>query len=184
MVLEVQRHSRVVYDVEAGSDDSSEALPAIDVALLAEGLPPKHVWVPYGLDRTVQVGERLIALSFMRRWWTLPFSIRLGAFDIDTYPGTGRHAMYRSRVTLIDSSCGVRLDKSIQMNEPLVYRGYQISQSAYDGAVEPPASILGVSHDPGWPIVLTGYAMMLGGMLVTLTQRFRTLGIDPGGQGR
>ena len=61
---------------------------------------------------------------------TLPFKLRLDAFEIDTYPGTQRPAMFRSRV-VVEKAGGGELPGVIQMNQPLSHGGYTFFQSSY-----------------------------------------------------
>jgi len=60
----------------------------------------------------------------------LPFTVRLDSFEIDTYQGTQRPAMFRSRVTVIDPVAGT-FPAVIEMNRPLAHRGYSFFQSSY-----------------------------------------------------
>jgi cytochrome c-type biogenesis protein CcsB len=101
----------------------------------------------------------------------LPFSIQLDAFEIDVYPGTGRPAMFRSRVTVIDDAAGGELPAVIEMNRELSHGGFKFFQSSYqiDGRRE--MSILSVARDPGQPIVFIGYTLLIIGMLTVLGTR-------------
>jgi cytochrome c-type biogenesis protein CcsB len=102
---------------------------------------------------------------------TLPFSVRLDAFEIDTYPGTQRPAMFRSRVTVTDPSSDSIFPAVIQMNHELSYRGYRLFQSSYQRTPERDRTILAVSKDPGEPIVFAGYGLLLVGMTTVLATR-------------
>ena len=95
---------------------------------------------------------------------TLPFTVRLDAFEIDYYPGTHRPAMFRSRVTVTDPELGGSFPAVIWMNHELSYRGYKLFQSSYQQAGGRKMSVLSVSHDPGQLIVFIGYFLLLGGM--------------------
>ncbi len=102
---------------------------------------------------------------------TLPFSIRLDSFEIDTYPGTMRPAMFRSRVTVTDRELGTTFPAVIQMNQELTYRGVKFFQSSYQQSGGREMSILTVSRDPGKLIVFLGYFLLLGGMATVLGTR-------------
>ncbi len=102
---------------------------------------------------------------------TLPFSVRLDAFEIDYYPGTHRPAMFRSRVTVTDPELGGSFPAVIEMNRELSYRGYKLFQSSYQQAGGREMSVLSVSHDPGQLIVFIGYFLLLGGMSTVLGTR-------------
>jgi ABC-type transport system involved in cytochrome c biogenesis permease subunit len=105
------------------------------------------------------------------RTLTLPFSVRLDAFEIDTYPGTERPAMFRSRVTVSDPRLGRTFPAVIEMNRELSYGGFRLFQSGYQRTKERDQTVLLVSRDPGEPIVFTGYGLLLAGMLVVLATR-------------
>ncbi len=100
----------------------------------------------------------------------LPFQIRLDAFEIDTYPGTQRPAMFRSRVTVIEKS-GAERPAVIEMNKPLTFHGYSFFQSSYQIERGREMSILSVSKDPGQPYVFLGYALLVLGMIIVLLTR-------------
>ncbi|MCK6682752.1 MAG: cytochrome c biogenesis protein ResB [Thermoanaerobaculia bacterium] len=102
---------------------------------------------------------------------TLPFSIHLQAFEMDLYPGTGRPAMYRSRVEVVEPSGGGRKPAVIEMNKPLSHGGYSFFQSSYQIAEGRRMTILSVSKDPGQPIVFLGYVLLVGGMIIVFATR-------------
>lgn len=102
----------------------------------------------------------------------LPFAVRLDSFEIDTYPGTQRPAMFRSRVTVQDPVAGA-FPAVIQMNQELSHGGWKLFQSSYQIAGGREMTVLSVSKDPGQPIVFLGYALLLVGMGVVLATRIR-----------
>ena len=102
--------------------------------------------------------------------FTLPFSVRLDAFEIDYYQGTHRPAMFRSRVTVTDPAAGPRA-AVIEMNHELSYAGYRFFQSSYQQTMQGQQSVLLVSRDPGQPIVFTGYVLLMAGMGTVLFTR-------------
>jgi cytochrome c-type biogenesis protein CcsB len=105
---------------------------------------------------------------------TLPFAVRLDAFEIDYYEGTRRPAQFRSRVTIEDA--GREIPAAIWMNHELAYGGYKLFQSSYRESPDgkgPDQTILSVSKDPGEPIVFLGYCGLVAGMIVVLITRIR-----------
>ena len=155
--------------------DGEGASPSIQVLLRRDGVQ-QSVWLPFGRSRTVELGGDVLGLTFGQQRRMLPFRVRLEEFAIDRYPGTQQPAMFRSRVVLTDAQRGVEVRKAIEMNDPLAYRDFDLYQSSYrtDGAQT--VSVLGVSRDPGWWIVLVGYVMLMLGMAVTLGTRVRRRG--------
>jgi cytochrome c-type biogenesis protein CcsB len=101
----------------------------------------------------------------------LPFAIRLDDFEIDVYPGTGRPAMFRSRVTVSDPARGAPFPAVIQMNHELVHGGFRFFQSSYQIAEGREMTVLSVSKDPGMPIVFVGYTILVAGMITVLSTR-------------
>jgi cytochrome c-type biogenesis protein CcsB len=102
---------------------------------------------------------------------TLPFAVRLEAFEIDYYEGTHRPAQFRSRVTVKDPASGRETPAVIEMNRELAYGGYKFFQSSYRETPDRDQTILSVSKDPGEPIVFLGYYGLVIGMIVVLSTR-------------
>ena len=101
---------------------------------------------------------------------TLPFAVRLDAFEIDYYQGTRRPAQFRSRVTVKDPARG-ETRAVIEMNRELAHGGYRFFQSSYRETPGRNQTILSVSRDPGEPIVFAGYYGLVIGMIVVLGTR-------------
>jgi ABC-type transport system involved in cytochrome c biogenesis permease subunit len=101
----------------------------------------------------------------------LPFAVHLDDFQIDTYPGTNRPAMYRSKVEVTDNVSGTAFTFDIEMNKELSYRGWSLFQSSYQRAEGRDMTVLSVSRDPGQPIVFVGYVLLVVGMCVVLATR-------------
>ena len=103
--------------------------------------------------------------------FVLPFEIHLDAFEIDTYQGTMRPAMFRSRVVVHDPAIAAPVPAIIEMNNELTHGGYSFFQSSYNRTPDRDQTILMVSRDPGQPIVFAGYFLLMGGMVVVLFTR-------------
>jgi cytochrome c-type biogenesis protein CcsB len=101
----------------------------------------------------------------------LPFAVRLEAFEIDTYPGTARPAMFRSRVVVEDPDHRANVPAVIQMNQELSYGGWKFFQSSYNRTQERDQTVLSVAKDPGQLIVFAGYGLLLIGMITVLGTR-------------
>lgn len=61
----------------------------------------------------------------------LPFMLKLNKFHIDYYEN-GQPSDFRSDVTVTDLATGETFDRTIQVNEPLHYRGLTVYQSSFD----------------------------------------------------
>ncbi len=101
----------------------------------------------------------------------LPFSVRLESFEIDTYPGTQRPAMFRSRVVVTDRADGGSFPAVIEMNRELSHHGWKLFQSGYEQGPDRDQTVLAVSRDSGQPVVFVGYALLLAGMVTVLATR-------------
>ncbi len=104
---------------------------------------------------------------------SLPFAVRLDAFELEFHPGTRRPATYRSRVSVIGQGEGDRTFTAvIEPNHELSYRGYRLFQSGYRVAGARKMTVLIVTRDPGQPIVFGGYLLLLIGMGTVFATRF------------
>jgi cytochrome c-type biogenesis protein CcsB len=128
-----------------------------------------HVWE--GEEATTVIGPPATPGTEPRVVVTLPFAVRLDAFEIDYYEGTRRPAQFRSRVTLRDA--GRETPAAIWMNHELAYGGYKFFQSSYRETPGRDQTILSVSKDPGEPIVFLGYYGLVAGMIIVLVTRIR-----------
>ena len=128
-----------------------------------------HVWE--GEEATTVIGPPATPGAEPRAVVTLPFAVRLDAFEIDYYEGTRRPAQFRSRV--IVKEAGRETPAVIEMNRELAYGGYKFFQSSYRETPGRDQTILSVSRDPGEPIVFLGYYTLVAGMIVVLVTRIR-----------
>ena len=105
---------------------------------------------------------------------TLPFSLTLDRFEVETYPGTHTPMDFVSYLQILDG--GTTTDAKISMNNILKYRHYRFYQSDYD---EEGNSVLSVAHDPwGVGVTYAGYLLLLValiGMFFERNGQFRTL---------
>ena len=117
--------------------------------------------------------------------YSLPFTVKLDAFEIDTYPGTQRPAQFRSRVQVIDPSLDEPFSAIIEMNHPLSYRGFDFFQSSYRQESGREMTILSVSRDRSQFVVFAGYGLLIIGMTVVFFTRLSQIrqledsGLDP-----
>jgi len=121
-----------------------------------------------GEDGTMYLGTSGREASKLR---SLPFAIHLDEFEIDYYQGTMQPAMFRSRVTVKDTKSGRTLPAVIEMNRGLSYGGYSFYQSSYEQSEGRDKTVLQVSRDPGLPIIMIGYTILMIGMTTVLATR-------------
>ena len=97
---------------------------------------------------------------------SLPFTLLLSAFEVETYPGTLSAMDYVSVVEILEKGDSLT-SLHISMNHIGEYAGYRFYQSGYDDDAQ--GTILAVSHDP-WGIGITyaGYLLLFISMLLLL----------------
>jgi cytochrome c-type biogenesis protein CcsB len=130
-----------------------------------------HIWE--GEESTSVIGRPASPEAEPPVVATLPFAVRLTAFEVDYYEGTRRPAQFRSRVVVKDVAAGRETPAIIEMNHELAYGGYRFFQSSYRETPGRDQTILSVSKDPGEPIVFLGYYTLVAGMIVVLVTRIR-----------
>ena len=102
---------------------------------------------------------------------TLPFSLTLDHFEIETYSNSNKPKDYVSYLKLND--CETHQDAVISMNHILKYKHYRFYQSDYDDKGN---SILDVARDPwGIGVTYTGYALLFIALVIILLERRRTM---------
>lgn len=126
------------------------------------------------LKPSVATNQFTIEKHGSSRTETLPFSLTLDRFEVETYPGTHTPMDFVSYLQIHDG--GTTTDAKISMNNILKYRHYRFYQSNYD---EEGNSVLSVAHDPwGVGVTYTGYILLfiaLIGMFFEKNGQFRTL---------
>ena len=121
------------------------------------------------------LGDLTFTISYGPKYYTLPFSIFLKDFQLETYVGSMNPASFASEVELIDGD--IRFPYRIFMNNVLDYKGYRFFQSSYDP--DESGTILSVNHD-WWGTFVTyiGYFFMMLAMVSIFffkKTRFKTL---------
>jgi cytochrome c-type biogenesis protein CcsB len=113
------------------------------------------------------VGNLNFRMSYGAMQLTLPFSIKLNDFQLDTYPGSESAMSFASEVTVIDPS--ETFDFRIFMNNILNYKGYKFFQSSYNITPEYEETHLSVNHDFwGTTITYIGYFLLYAGLILIL----------------
>ena len=75
------------------------------------------------------LGKDTYDISIQAAKRPLPFAIKLLNFEKTEYPGTEIPRTYSSQVQILDGE--LKLEKTIEMNQPLRYRGYTLYQSSF-----------------------------------------------------
>jgi hypothetical protein len=145
-------------------------------ALQVEVTGPKgqyRDWLAWGQPATFTMGPNALRLTLQSRQYPLPFAIKLDKFELETYAGSQMPAMYRSEVTVIDTQDREKRSVTIEMNQPLEYKGWSFFQSSYSTSGGHNVSILAASKDPGKPIVYIGAILLVLGTSILAFQRLK-----------
>ena len=116
-----------------------------------------------GREKSIDLNGMRISLLYGAKVIPLPFSLRLGKFELARYPGSMSPSSYSSWVQVDDPKMKKSFEYHIYMNHVLDYRGYRFFQSSYDG--DEKGSILSVNHDPGTLPTYLGYLLLALGFL-------------------
>jgi hypothetical protein len=124
----------------------------------------ERFWITTNRPATFETQEGWVTVNLGLKSFTLPFSLKLSDFRKVDYPGTQSAASFESDVILTDAANQVRLEKKIQMNEPLDYAGFRIFQSSF---IQDPnlgeASVFTIAKNPGiWFIYIGGMIILAG----------------------
>lgn len=123
---------------------------------------------------TIRYNGRIFTVDMRKRLWPMPFTVSLNKFTAAFHPGTRRPAKFVSEVTRIEESGNA--DVTIQMNEPMRYKGLTFFQASYGPQGAGPGdrmySVFEVVRNPAdkWP-EWSLYIVALG-MLITFLTRF------------
>jgi hypothetical protein len=141
-------------------------LPAVRIRL---SRPPdqESAWIPLGGETPIEVGgEARIKVRFQPRVYTeLGFHVKLLDFRNPQHEGTTRAAVFESDLEIKDGEGRVVAAGTTGVNYPFAHKGWVFYQSAFNDRIDPPMSILQISHDPGKPILYLGFVMALSGSI-------------------
>jgi len=121
--------------------------------------------------RPVVVDGEAHEVTFGDKAVPLGFTLKLDRFRLGRYPGIQKPRSFESQVTIVDPTSGRTQSRVVSMNSPTTHGGYTFYQSSYRQESGRTVSFLGVSRDPGRPIVFAGYIAMMVGMLWVLVVR-------------
>ena len=83
----------------------------------------------------------------------------------------GRIKQFRSEVAILEGGW-IAARRSLEVNNPLRWKGYTLYQAGYDPE-NPGFSNLLVSHDPGVPVVYAGFLLLTAGLTWTFLRGMR-----------
>ncbi len=164
----------------AGTTESRHAMPMVEVSIqerdtLKElGRFKISMWEYFkatessfgGLfapGHTIDFQGKNYRVSMRNKRIDLPYSLKLNKFTHEKYMGTSSPKSFKSQLTLNDSELDDHREVSIEMNEPLRYRGLTFYQSSF--FVGDRGSVLQVVKNPGWTIPYVACIVVTFGLL-------------------
>lgn len=120
---------------------------------------------------TIDGGNYKITIERAKR--PLPFSISLKEFTRTLHPGTDMASAFSSKIIVEDQERNVTFPATIEMNEPLRYRGLTFYQSSFDLSGEKPYTILTVVDNKGRIFPYLASIIIALGLIVHLIVRIR-----------
>lgn len=158
--------------VERKLPKGADPRPAVEVVV--SGPKGSHRdWLVWSQPAMFVMGPNAVRLTLQARQAPLPFAIKLDKFELEHYSGSQMPAMYRSEVTVVDADNREKRQVTIEMNQPLEYRGWSFFQSGYSTNGGQNVSILAASKDPGKPIVYCGAILLVLGTTILAIQRLK-----------
>lgn len=147
-------------------ETSEDAEAGCRVSYVGTGGERVEGWILMSKPLVIETPAGKWTLSLLERSLSLPFTLQLKDFRKIDYPGTTNPASFESDVTLLDETKGVKIDRTIKMNEPLDYAGWRIFQSSY---IQDPqfgeASVFTVAKNPGIGLTYAGLTVLLLGVI-------------------
>jgi hypothetical protein len=124
-------------------------------------------WIPFFGRREVALGERKLIVEYPKRV-PLGFTLALDKFVATSYPRSNIPSAFESHLTVRRSGSDKR-PVVVAMNSPGKAHGFLLYQSSYgmDEESGAPYTLLSLSRDPGTPVLYTGFAMLIVGLMLS-----------------
>jgi hypothetical protein len=132
--------------------------PAVRLHLEGRDARSEPVWVLWGDEVRVALGELKATIAYRAPEAALPFKVTLLRFNNEPYPGSRMASTFESTVRVEDPDEGT-FEALISMNHPLHHRGYIFFQSSFVEG-RPMMSIFSVARAPGLPLVYLGTTLI------------------------
>lgn len=124
----------------------------------------------------INLNNQLFDISVGKKFYKLPFSIKLNKYILENYPGSNDISTYESNLELTSiENSDYKIVDTIKINKPLVYGFYTIFQAKYK---KHDATLLDINYNPGKWLIYLGYILLILGMILNLfnpNSRFREL---------
>jgi len=144
--------------------DNEVKQQAIHLTYEAKGVQEER-WLRQRGAVHFQAGDDMVVVAYQPAKRTLPFSIQLADFRKVEYPGTTVPSDFESDLEIEDLERGLRLTRTISMNNPLTYRGFTLFQSSFVEGPPVEATVLSVRNDLGTPVVYAGFGVVVIGLI-------------------
>ena len=148
---------------------NSNAPAAARLYLAKDGQRAEAICVRGGAPQAVALAGRTYWLAYGAIRRTLPYSLYLAEFRLETYPGSDNPASFESHLQLHDPERGIEgRPVRVWMNNPLNYRGAKHFQSSYDRDRQ--GTVLSVNRDPGKIPTYIGYTVFTLGFVLVMAR--------------
>ena len=104
---------------------------------------------------SIRIEDRIFIVDMRKRLWPMPFTLTLDKFTAEFHPGTMKPSKFVSEITRIENGSEAKV--TIQMNEPMRYKGLTFFQASYGppgaGPGQKMYSVFEVVRNPAdkWP---------------------------------
>jgi len=169
------RREVTLYPVELAPGQSGGPEAAVLVELTA-GNTSQQIWLQrnheeHGFQR-IQTPEGPVLITFGYERFPLGFSLKLLDSERQLDPGTDNAAAFASSVEVIDPAEGIKEQRDISMNSPLVYGKFRFYQSRFEAIADGrDVSTLTVAYDPGRFLKYLGSIMICLGTFAMFYMR-------------
>ncbi len=120
---------------------------------------------------TILVKNTPYTITIERAQRKLPFAVKLDQFKRSLHPGTEMASAFTSKITIEDNEKNLSFPATIEMNEPLRYRGYTLYQSSFDLSGDTPYTVLTVVENKGRIFPYIASLLIALGLIIHLALR-------------
>ena len=158
-------HARLARTITPETPPAKEERrqPAVRLHLEGPNRRSEPVWLLWGEQVRVALGDEPATIAYRAPEAALPFKVTLLRFNNEPYPGSRMASTFESTVRVEDPDEGT-FEALISMNHPLHHRGYIFFQSSFVEG-RPMMSIFSVARAPGLPLVYLGTTLIGAGIV-------------------
>ncbi len=123
----------------------------------------------------LDIKDAIYTITMERVRRPLPFAVELESFQRDMHPGTEMARAFTSKIKISDPQTGTVFPATIEMNEPLRYRGLTLYQSSFDLSGDKAQTVLAVVENKGRVFPYIASFIIALGLIIHLINRMKRL---------